>query len=143
MKNVVIIFLIFFLSFSCKKKEKSPVPDKVKVSVAPLDTTVAVQNWNSQYIGSYFGVWTSSTYNMGNYGPLLVKDTTLLISANVADSTLTTSLYNCPNIRYYLNVNSFPIYHGRIDFRNDSMFYSCGNGGLGSGNNETFKGKKL
>ena len=127
------MLLITFMS--CKR-------DTVVIEpvINPSNTT---PNWNAQYVGNYKGAWTSQSYGSGVIGPLYSKDTTILIGANYADSSLTTSLSNCHIIYYVLNVNSFPIYHGRIDFRNDSMYYVCANGGLGGGNNETFKGKKL
>lgn len=159
MKYVVIFISLLLLNISCSKD--IPVPQgsenvtpannpslTTSISPEPEDSFSVIGvlipvGWNDEYLGSYYGTWTSQTYSMGNYGPLNLKDTTLAISPSTADSTLTTSLSNCPIIHYSLVVNSFPIYHGRIDFRNDSMFYSCMNGGLGAGVIESFKGKKL
>lgn len=127
------MLLITFMS--CKKDTIVTEPVNNPSNTAP--------NWDAQYIGNYRGTWTSQSYGSGVTGTLYSKDSTIVIGASSADSSLTTSLSNCSVIHYDLSVNSFPIYHGRIDFRNDSMYYACGNGGLGGGNNETFKGKKL
>lgn len=123
-KHEAVIYVLSLTIISCKKDP--PV----------------IEPWNLQYIGSYYGEWTSKFYNMGIFGPLKTKDTTIVISSNSKDSALTTSLSNCQVIYYNLRENTFPIYHGAIYFRNDSMFYNCMNGGLGQGFNETFKGKK-
>jgi hypothetical protein len=120
---------------SCKKNTIVTEPVNNSSNTTP--------NWNTQYIGNYKGTWTSSAYGSQGNGPLYSKDTTIIIGASTSDSSLTTSLSNCSIIYYDSSVNSFPIYHGRIDFRNDSMYYACGHGGLGGGYNETFKGKKL
>ncbi|MCF8423217.1 MAG: hypothetical protein K9H41_02615 [Bacteroidia bacterium] len=159
MKYVVIFISLLLFNISCSKD--IPVPHGNENGTSTTNPTISTSlspepegsfsvtgvftpvGWNDEYLGNYFGIWTSQTYSMGNYGPLNIKDTTLAISPSTADSTLTTSLSNCQIIHYSLGVNSFPIYHGRIDFRNDSMFYSCMNGGLGAGVIESFKGKKL
>jgi hypothetical protein len=158
MKQFLIFMCLLILSISCSKD--SPLPQDTQTVITTsgnpetindypeaegelaLTGTFTSANWNEEYVGTYHGVWQSSSYSMGNSGPVNTKDTTLVIGPNSADSSLTTSLNNCPVIHYALSVNSFPIYHGRIDFRNDSMIYSCMNGGMGSGTNETFKGKK-
>lgn len=126
----LIFIFIFLITFTNCKKDK----------IISSNTT---PKWNEKFIGNYKGIWTSQSYGMGVTGVLYTKDTTLVIGINNVDSTLTTSLSNCRNIIYKSDVSSFYIYHGRIDFRNDSMYYVCGNGGLGGGNNETFKGKKV
>lgn len=134
-KNVIIIFMLFVTFMSCKK-------DTI-VTEPVINTSNTTPNWNAQYVGNYKGTWTSQSYSGGTYGSFDSKDTTIIIGSGSADSSLTTSLNNCSIIYYDSSVNSFSIYHGRIDFRNDSMFYNCMNGGLGAGVNETFKGKKL
>ena len=134
-KNVIFIFMLLITFMSCKKDTNVTEPVN-----NPSNTT---PNWNAKYIGNYKGTWGSQSYSYGGSGPLYLKDTTIVIGAGSADSSLTTSLSNCSIIYYDLSVNSFPIYHGRIDFRNDSMIYSCMNGGLGAGVKERFKGKKL
>ncbi len=127
------MLLITFMS--CKKDTIVSEP-----VINPSNTT---PNWNAQYIGNYKGSWTSQSYGSGVTGPLYSKDTTIVIGVSSNDSSLTTSLSNCTVIRFDLTSNAFPIYHGKIFFRNDSMYYSCANGGLGGGNYESFKGKKL
>lgn len=125
---------MLFTIMSCKKDS---------ISVAESVSNTSTPTWSDHYIGNYRGAWTSQSYGPPAPGPLYSKDTTIVIGVGPSDSSLTTSLSNCSVIHYDLSFNSFPIYHGKIFFRNDSMYYNCGNGGLGSGNNETFKGKKL
>lgn len=137
-KNVIVIFILLITFMSCKKD--TVVTDQV---TNPNFNPSATPNWNIQYIGSYKGTWTSQVYSMGTLGTLYTKDTTLIISPSTVDSSLTTSLYNCPTIHYSSLPFLYSIYHGSIEFRNDSMLYNCANGGLGAGNKETFKGKKL
>lgn len=133
-KNLIVIFILFITLMSCKKDT---------ISVAEPVSNTSTPTWADQYIGNYKGAWTSQSYGPPAPGPLYSKDTTIVIGAGSSDSSLTTSLSNCSVIYYDLSSDAFGIYHGKIFFRNDSMYYYCGNGGLGMGNNETFKGKKL
>jgi len=134
-KKSIIIFISLIIFMSCKK-------DAI-VTESVNSTSNTAPKWNEIYIGNYKGTWTSQSYGSGITGILNSKDTTIIIGASTSDSSLTSSLSNCSIIQFDLTSNAFPIYHGRIYFRNDSMYYSCANGGLGGGNNETFKGKKL
>jgi hypothetical protein len=134
-KNAIIIFISLITFMSCKK-------DTI-VAESVNSTSNTTPKWNERYIGNYKGTWTSQSYGSGVTGILNSKDTSIVIGVSSSDSSLTASLSNCSVLRFELTSNTFPIYHGKIYFRNDSMYYSCANGGLGGGNNETFKGKKL
>ena len=99
--------------------------------------------WNERFIGQYKGTWSSQWYLMGQTGPILTKDTTLIIGLIQGDTMKNTiNLSNCQTIQFDSTYQCY-IYHGAISVRNDSLFYGCMNGGLGGGTNESFKGKKL
>lgn len=137
MKKLVTIITLLITFMSCKKDG---------ISGSESGSTIPIPIWPDQCIGNYSGTWTSQSYGPPPApGPLYSQDTTIVIGVGPSDSTLTTTLSNCLVIHYHSSSyqNGIGIYHGKIIFKNDSMYYNCMNGGLGSGNKETFKGKKL
>lgn len=138
--NLTYFFLGLLIIAGCKKPSSSN------------RTGSSTDNWNAKYVGNYKGTWTSCPYgSMGN-GPLTSKDTILSIWADQDPFKNFISLGNVSSSFQFDTDNTVSIYHGYIKFTRtliglhfikDSLFYSCGNGGLGGGVNETFKGKKL
>jgi hypothetical protein len=124
---------------SCKKDniEKNVITNNTNVSNPAVNL-----KWNEKFIGSYKGTWSSSWYSMGQTGPIVTKDTTLIIGLIQGDTMKNTiNLSNCQTIQFDSTYRCY-IYHGSISIINDSLFYGCMNGGLGGGTNESFKGKK-
>ncbi len=134
MKLTLIILFVFVLC-SCKKDPNTSLVENT-VLVPKVTTTV---NWNEQYIGTYKGIWDQNSWYEGTYN----KDSVIIISPNILDSTLTTSISKIPTIHYAISVHGFWFIHGWVQFRHDSMIYrfAYGNGG-GIKHIETFKGKK-
>jgi len=118
-KLINIIFLILIL-FSCNKENNN------------LNKNL------SNYIGKYQTVSKFTTFGAMPYSNI-EKDTIISVDYGNSDTTLIVL-----NREVWLDKNrEFYDYHYGLQFRNDSIFSTFMNGGLGGGNYEYYVGYKI
>lgn len=119
-KTILVIFLAFFSLTSCDKEDSTP------------------SDFRDEFRGQYQCRETISCY--GSCGTCsTVRDTVISINYGNTDSTIVVL-----GREVWLDTaGSYYAYHYGLTFRNDSIFSTYMNGGLGCGQYESYVGVKI